>query len=66
MAPGLIHTTMTDEVVAPRGDAYLATVPLERLGRPEDVSGVVTFLCSNAAGYVTGQVINIDGGVWNT
>ena len=44
----------------------MTALTLARLGTPEDVSGVVTFLCSDAAAYVTGQVINVDGGVWNT
>ncbi len=66
VAPGLIHTSMTAEVVAARGDDYLATIPLGRFGKPEDVAGVVTFLCGDAASYVTGQVINVDGGIWNS
>jgi 3-oxoacyl-[acyl-carrier protein] reductase len=41
---------------------YLATIPLGRAGTPEDVSGVVTFLCSDAARYVTGQTVVVDGG----
>jgi NAD(P)-dependent dehydrogenase (short-subunit alcohol dehydrogenase family) len=41
---------------------YLASIALGRSGSPEDVSGVVTFLCSDAARYVTGQTIVVDGG----
>ena len=42
---------------------YLGTIPLGRLGKPEDVSGVVRFLCSDAAAYITGQTIVVDGGL---
>jgi NAD(P)-dependent dehydrogenase (short-subunit alcohol dehydrogenase family) len=66
VAPGLIRTRMTEAVVQERGDAYLATIPLGRFGTPEDVAGVVTFLCSDAAAFITGQTINIDGGIWNS
>lgn len=66
VAPGLIRTRMTEAVVQERGDQYLATIPLGRFGTPEDVAGLVTFLCSDAAGFITGQTINVDGGIWNS
>ena len=40
------------------------TIPLKRAGEPQDVAGVVTFLCSDDASYMTGQSINITGGLW--
>jgi 3-oxoacyl-[acyl-carrier protein] reductase len=62
VAPGLIETAMTDAMPEKARAHYLATIPLGRAGSPEDVSGVVTFLCSDAARYVTGQTIVVDGG----
>ena len=62
VAPGLIETAMTESMPEQARAHYLATIPLGRAGTPEDVSGVVTFLCSDAARYVTGQTIVVDGG----
>ena len=62
VAPGLIETAMTESMPQEARAHYLATIPLGRAGTPEDVSGVVTFLCSDAARYVTGQTIVVDGG----
>jgi 3-oxoacyl-[acyl-carrier protein] reductase len=62
VAPGLIETAMTAAMPEQARAHYLATIPLGRAGTPDDVSGVVTFLCSDAARYVTGQTIVVDGG----
>ena len=62
VAPGLIETAMTESISEQARAHFLASIPLGRAGTPEDVSGVVTFLCSDAARYVTGQTIVIDGG----
>jgi 3-oxoacyl-[acyl-carrier protein] reductase len=64
VCPGVIETEMTarlrqDEDMMAR---WLADIPQARLGRPEDVVGVVMFLCSDAAAYITGQAVNVDGG----
>jgi 3-oxoacyl-[acyl-carrier protein] reductase len=53
---------MTKRLSEQARDHYLTTIPLGRAGTPEDVSGVVSFLCSDAARYVTGQTIVVDGG----
>lgn len=66
VAPGLIHTPMSEEIVRTRGEQYLTTIPLGRFGRPEEVSAVVTFLCGDGASYITGQTINVDAGIWNS
>jgi len=63
VAPGLIETAMTDKMPDAAKDYYLKQAALGRAGKPEDVSGVVAFLCSDAAAYVTGQTIVVDGGV---
>jgi 3-oxoacyl-[acyl-carrier protein] reductase len=62
VAPGLIETAMTESMPQEARAHYLATIPLGRAGTPDDVSGVVSFLCSDAAKYVTGQTIVVDGG----
>lgn len=60
VAPGLIKTQMIDAL--PLEDA-LKMVPMRRLGRPEEVAAVVSFLCSDEASYVTRQVISVNGGM---
>ena len=64
VAPGFIVTGMTDKLPAERKEAILAMIPLRRFGQPEDVAELVAFLASERAGYITGQVITIDGGVF--
>jgi 3-oxoacyl-[acyl-carrier protein] reductase len=62
VAPGLIETAMTSEMPDAARDYYLKTIALGRAGAPEDVAPVVTFLASDAARYVTGQTLVVDGG----
>ena len=62
VAPGLIETAMTSEMPGAAREHYLATIALGRAGTPEDVAPVVTFLASDAARYVTGQTLVVDGG----
>jgi 3-oxoacyl-[acyl-carrier protein] reductase len=63
VAPGFIETKMTEELDEEVRSEWLRSIPLGRAGTPEDVADVVAFLASDAAGYVTGQVLNIDGGL---
>lgn len=65
LAPGLIDTPMPAHVLTARGDDMLRDIPLGRIGRPEEVAGVVMFLLGPLSTYVTGQIINVDGGVHN-
>lgn len=62
VAPGLIETAMTSEMPSAAREHYLNTIALGRSGSPEDVAPVVTFLASDAARYVTGQTLVVDGG----
>jgi 3-oxoacyl-[acyl-carrier protein] reductase len=63
VAPGFIETPMTSELPESAVADLLARIPLKRLGRPEDVAGIVSFLLSEDAAYCTGQVLNCDGGM---
>ena len=63
VAPGFIQTEMTDAMPEKARDAALASIPMKRMGKPEDVAAVVAFLASDAASYVTGQVIEVNGGL---
>jgi 3-oxoacyl-[acyl-carrier protein] reductase len=63
VAPGYIETAMTTAMPENAKAQYLNTIPLGRPGRPQDVSGVVRFLCSDAAAYITGQTLVVDGGL---
>lgn len=65
LAPGIIETSMPAEIIKTRGNAARAVTPLGRFGQPEEVSGVIEFLLSPASSYITGQLINIDGGTVN-
>lgn len=63
LAPGIIDTPMPAQVIAQRGQALIDRVPLKRFGTPAEVSGVIAFLLSPDAGYISGQLIRIDGGM---
>lgn len=63
VAPGFIETAMTDVLPEKIKEGIAATVPLGRMGQPEEIAGVVTFLASDFARYITGQVLNVDGGM---
>ena len=63
VAPGYVHSQLTDVLPEEATAAMLQNTPLGRLGDPEDVAGAVRFLCSDAAAYVTGVVLLVDGGL---
>ncbi|HHW41453.1 MAG TPA: 3-oxoacyl-[acyl-carrier-protein] reductase [Syntrophomonadaceae bacterium] len=63
IAPGYIETEMTGKVSDRAKEQFLKSIPLGRPGRPEDVAGVVVFLASHSADYITGQTIHVDGGM---
>jgi 3-oxoacyl-[acyl-carrier protein] reductase len=63
VCPGFIETDMTRDLSEEIRKGLLERIPLQRLGQPEDVAGVVAFLCSPAANYITGQILTVDGGM---
>ena len=64
VAPGFIETDMTRAIAAPARDAMIDRIPLERLGTPDDVAAGVAFLLGPGGAYITGEVLNISGGLY--
>ncbi|HAG16857.1 MAG TPA: beta-ketoacyl-ACP reductase [Bacteroidales bacterium] len=63
IAPGFIETKMTEKLPIEVRNEWIKTIPLRRAGQPDDVANVATFLASDLSAYVTGQVINVCGGM---
>jgi 3-oxoacyl-[acyl-carrier protein] reductase len=63
VAPGYIHSRLTDVLPEEARNAMLVNTPLGKLGDPEDVAGAVRFLCSDEASFITGEVLLVDGGL---
>lgn len=63
VAPGLIETDMTQALKEEVKETLIKSVPMGRLGSPKDVANLVVFLASDKSDYITGQTINIDGGM---
>ncbi len=64
VAPGFIDTDMTSVLSPEVKEKILTGIPLRRLGAPDDVAAAVTFLCSDGAGYITGHVLDVNGGMY--
>jgi 3-oxoacyl-[acyl-carrier protein] reductase len=64
VAPGYIDTDMTTSIAGPAKEKMLETIPLGRTGRPEEIAAAIVFLCSDEAGYVTGQTLRVNGGMY--
>ncbi len=63
VAPGFIETEMLDALPEEKKKEYLDTIPMHRLGRVEDVAGIVSMLASDTCAYMTGQILTVDGGI---
>lgn len=63
IAPGYIQTEMTDTLDETLKDDLMKSIPLQRLGKPEEIASLVCFLASEEAAYITGQTLNVDGGM---
>ena len=64
VAPGFIDTDMTKDLPEASKEAMLTQIPLARLGAPEEIAAVVCFLAGDAAGYITGETIHVNGGMY--
>jgi 3-oxoacyl-[acyl-carrier protein] reductase len=64
VSPGIIETSMTTELIRTRGAESIEQTPLKRLGRPEEVASAIAFLCSDAASFVTGETLHVNGGLY--
>ena len=64
VAPGWVHTDMSGDTLQDpnRGREIFATIPLGRVGTSEEIAGPILFLCSRYAGFITGEIFNVNGG----
>ena len=62
IAPGFVRTPMTDQIPAEVRDNMIHSIPVKRMGEPEDIAATAAFLASKEAGYITGQVLSVNGG----
>jgi len=63
VSPGFIDTDITKDLTPDLKKKYMDAIPLGRFGKPEDVSGIIAFLLSDNASYITGEVVKVNGGV---
>jgi 3-oxoacyl-[acyl-carrier protein] reductase len=63
VAPGYVHSRLTDAIPDEMREAMMQNTPLGKLGDPEDIAGAVRFLCSDEASFITGEVLLVDGGL---
>lgn len=63
VSPGMIDTPMAKELIQVRGQAAIDQTPLKRVGQPSEIASVIAFLCSDGASFITGEVINANGGL---
>ncbi|GAB1101597.1 3-oxoacyl-ACP reductase FabG [Shewanella algae] len=64
IAPGFIQTDMTDELTEDQQQAIMSQVPMERLGQAQEIANAVLFLASDAAAYITGETLHVNGGMY--
>ncbi len=64
VAPGFIDTDMTRELPEAQRDALLGQIPVQRLGRPEEIAAAVSFLAGPEASYITGATLHVNGGMY--
>ena len=64
VAPGFIATDMTDALTDEQREKMAVNIPLARLGEPADIANAVCFLASDAAGYITGETLHVNGGMY--
>jgi 3-oxoacyl-[acyl-carrier protein] reductase len=63
VAPGLIDTQMTQAIPAEVKDKFIGKIPMRRMGKVDDIAAIISFLSSDEANYITGQCIQVDGGL---
>ena len=64
VAPGFIATDMTKDLPEKQTEALLSQIPLGRLGQPEEIASAVAFLVSDKGGYITGETLHVNGGMY--
>ena len=64
VSPGIIDTPMIEDLMKLKGDIIFATTPMGRLGTPDEVAGVIAFLASDLASFITGETVHVNGGYY--